>query len=105
MDLYPVLKTHEVVKVMRIAFEKAFECRFEFEDAEAFYVVFFHDGDDVLTLRVSGTDYWVFNCEKPEATNLFKLSHAMAHASALTKVLQLSARESWEGPSVPAGAS
>lgn len=98
LNLTPQIPTHEVVKLMRIALEKAFECRVEFSDDVNFYVVFFADGDDMLTMRVAGREWWVAEHPRIEAPSLFKLGQTMLNAVGLARVLQLSAKWAFEEP-------
>ena len=86
-----VIPLCEVVKLMRTGLEKAFECQFEFADEDSFFVIFYVDGDDMLTIQANTDGYWVCEYARVEAPNLFRLSRAMHNAAALATALQMTA--------------
>ncbi len=91
-----VIPVHEVAKLMRTGLEKAFECKIEFASEVEFFVVFYSHNDDVMSIRVAGEDYWLCNCERPQAANLLNLSRAMKNTLGFASVLQIKARWDYE---------
>jgi hypothetical protein len=93
-----ILPVHEVTKILRKALEKAFECKIEFANETEFFVVFYVERDDALSIRVDKDSYWLASCEKPQAPNLIKLSLAMKNVVGLAAVLQVKPRWDFEAP-------